>query len=67
LLRRLGDTAIDFKPFGGCKSFLNEQDRFTYANCLSEPFINDLLRPLLKGMFLQNKLTVLVLQGTKRI
>lgn len=50
LLRKgLGDSAIDFKPFGGYELFL-EQDEFLYQDCLQKmPFINDLLRPFFKA------------------
>ncbi|MBU0940793.1 MAG: FAD-binding oxidoreductase [Bacteroidetes bacterium] len=65
LRRRLGDTAIDFKPFGGYEVFLNEQDS-TYANCLSRlPFINDLLRPLFKGDVFAKQIDRFGFTGTK--
>ncbi|NUY81427.1 FAD-binding oxidoreductase [Flavobacterium sp. MAH-1] len=50
LLRKgLGDSVIDFKPFGGYELFL-QQDEFLYQDCLQKmPFINDLLRPFFKA------------------
>ena len=47
LLRdRLGDSAIDFKPYGGYELFL-DGDETSYQECLSKlPFINDVLRPI---------------------
>lgn len=49
LRRRLGDSAIDFKPFGGYELFL-DKDEFLYQDCLHKmPFINDLLRSFFKA------------------
>jgi glycine/D-amino acid oxidase-like deaminating enzyme len=50
LLRKiLGDTAIDFKPFGGYELFLKEHQN-TFHECLSKmPFINALLQPIFKS------------------
>lgn len=49
LRKRLGDAAIDFKPFGGYELFL-EQDASLYQDCLQKmPFINELLRPFFKS------------------
>lgn len=48
LRKRLGDDAIDFKPYGGYELFLKEDDS-TFQECLQKlPFINDLLKPLFK-------------------
>ncbi|HEX8562815.1 MAG TPA: FAD-dependent oxidoreductase [Flavobacterium sp.] len=48
LRKRLGDTTLDLKPYGGYELFLNE-DR-SYEDCLSKlPFINEILRPLFKA------------------
>jgi glycine/D-amino acid oxidase-like deaminating enzyme len=48
LRKRLGDAAIDFKPYGGFELFLKE-DESTYHECLSRlPFINEILKPLFK-------------------
>lgn len=49
LRKKLGDSAIDFKPYGGYELFLNENES-AYKECLSKiPFINDILRPLFKS------------------
>jgi len=49
LRKRLGDTAIDFKPYGGYEIFLDD-DTAGYDNCLRRlPFVNDVLRPLFKA------------------
>nr|WP_315183387.1 FAD-dependent oxidoreductase [uncultured Flavobacterium sp.] len=48
LRKRLGDAAIDFKPFGGYELFLKD-DESTYHECLARlPFINEILKPLFK-------------------
>jgi glycine/D-amino acid oxidase-like deaminating enzyme len=49
LRKRLGDTTIDFKPYGGYELFLKEDD-ITYNDCLQRlPLINELLKPLFKS------------------
>ena len=49
LRKRLGDAAIDFKPYGGYELFL-ESDADGYENCLRRlPFVNDVLRPLFRA------------------
>jgi glycine/D-amino acid oxidase-like deaminating enzyme len=49
LRKRLGDSTIDFKPYGGYELFLSE-DSNSYAECLSKlPFINEILKPLFKA------------------
>ncbi|SHF95782.1 Glycine/D-amino acid oxidase [Flavobacterium segetis] len=49
LRKRLGDKAIDFKPYGGYELFL-KADENSYNNCLQKiPFINDILNPLFKA------------------
>ncbi|MES2544676.1 MAG: FAD-dependent oxidoreductase [Bacteroidota bacterium] len=48
LRKRLGDTNIDFKPYGGYELFL-KNDESTYTECLQKlPFINEILKPLFK-------------------
>ena len=48
LRKRLGDEALDFKPYGGYEVFLKEND-FGFNECLSRlPFVNEILRPLFK-------------------
>ena len=49
LRKRIGDKALDFKPYGGYELFLKE-DENTYNQCLQKlPFINEILKPLFKG------------------
>ncbi len=49
LRKRLNDTVIDYKPYGGYELFLKE-DESSYINCLQKlPFINQILRPLFKN------------------
>lgn len=49
LRKNLGDTALDFKPYGGYELFLKEEES-TYAECLQKlPFINEFLRPLFRN------------------
>ncbi len=49
LRKRIGDTALDFKPYGGYELFLKE-DESTYNECLQKlPFINEILKPLFKA------------------
>lgn len=49
LRKRLGDTTIDFKPFGGYELFLKD-DESSFQECLSKmPFVNELLKPLFKA------------------
>jgi len=51
LRKNLGDTTIDFKPYGGYELFL-QNDESTYDECLKKiPFINDLLKPLFRNDF----------------
>lgn len=48
LRKRLGDTTIDFKPFGGYELFLKD-DESSFQECLSKmPFVNEILKPLFK-------------------
>ncbi|RKR10630.1 glycine/D-amino acid oxidase-like deaminating enzyme [Flavobacterium sp. 90] len=49
LRKRLGDSAIDFKPHGGYELFLKE-DELGFSECISKlPFINEILKPLFKA------------------
>ncbi|TDP60276.1 NAD(P)/FAD-dependent oxidoreductase [Flavobacterium dankookense] len=49
LRKNLGDSAIDFKPFGGYELFLKE-DESSYNECLQKlPFINEILKPIFKN------------------
>lgn len=48
LRKNLGDSVIDFKPYGGYELFLKE-DESTYNECLQKlPFINEIIKPLFK-------------------
>ncbi len=48
LRKRLGDTTLDFKPYGGYELFLKEDDA-TYSECLQKlPFLNEILKPLFR-------------------
>ena len=48
LRKRIGDTVLDFKPYGGYELFLKE-DESNYYQCLQKlPFINEILKPLFK-------------------
>lgn len=49
LRKNLGDSAIDFKPYGGYELFL-ENDESSYSECLAKiPFINEVLKPIFKS------------------
>ena len=49
LRKKLGDQAIDFKPYGGYELFFKENDS-TYDECLKKlPFINYILKPIFKA------------------
>ncbi len=48
LRKKLGDTVIDFKPYGGYELFF-EKDENSYKDYLQKlPFINEILKPLFK-------------------
>lgn len=48
LRKRLGDTTIDFKPYGGYELFLKE-DESSFSDCSNRlPFINEILKPIFK-------------------
>ncbi len=49
LRKRLGDSVIDFRPYGGYELFL-ENDTAGYEECLRRmPFVNEVLKPLFKA------------------
>jgi glycine/D-amino acid oxidase-like deaminating enzyme len=49
LRKKLGDAAIDFRPYGGYELFL-KGDENIFSECVARlPFINDLLQPLFKA------------------
>lgn len=48
LRKNVGDSHLDFKPFGGYELFLKEEENL-YHECLQKlPFVNELLKPLFK-------------------
>ncbi|WP_294820654.1 FAD-binding oxidoreductase [uncultured Flavobacterium sp.] len=48
LRKRLGDAAIDFKPYGGYELFLKD-DTAGYEDCMRRmPFVNEVLKPLFR-------------------
>jgi glycine/D-amino acid oxidase-like deaminating enzyme len=49
LRKNLGDSAIDFKPYGGYELFLKD-DESIYNECLQKlPFINEILKPIFRN------------------
>jgi len=49
LRKRLGDSAIDFKPYGGYELFLKDSGA-NFNECISKmSFINEILKPLFKA------------------
>ena len=49
LRKRLGDSAIDFKPYGGYELFLKDSDANFNEYISKMPFINEILKPLFKA------------------
>lgn len=48
LRKRLGDTTIDLKPYGGYELFLKE-DESTFSECLTKlSFVNEIIKPIFK-------------------
>lgn len=65
LRNRLGDTTIDFKPFGGYEVFLKEDDS-CYTECINKlPFINEILKPLFKTDVFAKQVDRFSFNGTK--
>jgi glycine/D-amino acid oxidase-like deaminating enzyme len=49
LRKIIGDSLLDYKPFGGYELFL-KNDESSYYECLQKlPFINDVLKPIFKN------------------
>jgi glycine/D-amino acid oxidase-like deaminating enzyme len=49
LRKNLGDSVIDFKPYGGYELFLKD-DESIYNECLQKlPFINQILKPIFRN------------------
>ena len=65
LRKRLGDTAIDFKPYGGYEVFLNS-DENCFTECTNKlPFINEILKPLFKADVFAKQVDRFGFNGTK--
>lgn len=65
LRKRLGDAALDFKPYGGYEVFLNE-DENSYTECINKlPFINEILKPLFKAEVFGKQVDRFGFNGTK--
>jgi glycine/D-amino acid oxidase-like deaminating enzyme len=63
LRKRLGDSSIDFKPFGGYELFLKDDGSF-YNECLQKvPFINELLKPLFRNDVFAKEVDRFAFQG----
>ena len=64
LRKRLGDTVIDFKPYGGYELFLKESES-SYTSCLSRmPFSNELLKPLFRADVFATEIDRFGFEGT---
>ncbi|UMY66193.1 MULTISPECIES: FAD-binding oxidoreductase [unclassified Flavobacterium] len=49
LRKRVGDAALDFRPYGGYELFLSE-DKHLYDECFARmAYVNDLLRPVFRA------------------
>lgn len=56
LRKRVGDEQLDFKPFGGYELFLNS-DETIFTECLKKlPFINEILKPIVKTSFFSKEI-----------
>lgn len=65
LRKRLGDAAIDFKPFGGYEVFLKHDDS-SYQECMGKlPFINEILKPQFKADVFAKQVDRFGFAGTK--
>ena len=63
LRNRIGDTALDYKPYGGYELFLKE-DENAYSECLQKmPFINEILKPLFKNDVFAKEVDRFAFQG----
>ena len=63
LRKRIGDAALDFKPYGGYELFL-KQDENIYNECLQRlPFINEILKPLFKTAVFDKQVDRFAFQG----
>lgn len=66
LLRKIiGDSKLDFKPYGGYELFLKD-DENTYNDCLQKlPFINEILKPLFKNIIFTKEVDRFDFKGIK--
>lgn len=66
LLRKIiGDSNLDFKPFGGYELFLKD-DENTYNDCMQKlPFINEILKPLFKNIVFTKEVDRFDFKGIK--
>lgn len=49
LRKRLGDSVIDFRPYGGYELFL-KHDESSFNECMAKmPFVNEILKPLFRS------------------
>jgi glycine/D-amino acid oxidase-like deaminating enzyme len=56
LREKLGDTALNYKPYGGYDLFLNENGS-NYQECLQKmSYVNELLKPIFKGDVFQKEI-----------
>ncbi|MEC4003275.1 FAD-dependent oxidoreductase [Flavobacterium sp. SUN052] len=63
LRKRLGDSVIDFKPYGGYELFLKE-DENNFTECLQKlPFINEILKPIFKNNVFSKEIDRFDFQG----
>lgn len=66
LRKRLGDVALDFKPYGGYELFL-KSDESGYAESLVKlPFINKMLKPLFRADVFAKEVDRFGFDGTKK-
>ena len=66
LRKRLGDTVLDFKPYGGYEIFL-QKDESTYHECLQKlPYINELLRTIFKADVFAKEIDKFDFQGIQQ-
>ncbi|HWR94599.1 MAG TPA: FAD-dependent oxidoreductase [Flavobacterium sp.] len=56
LREKLGDTALNYKPYGGYDLFLNENES-NYQECLQKmSYVNELLKPIFKSDVFQKEI-----------
>ncbi len=65
LRKRLGDAAIDFRPYGGYELFM-DSDTAGYEACLRRmPFVNEVLRPLFRADVFSKEVDRFEFKGTQ--